>query len=322
MNILVTGVAGFIGYHVSKQLLKQGHQVIGVDNLNDYYDVSLKNYRLSLLEEYESLIFIKGDISEKLVCEQVFSSYAIDSVIHLAAQAGVRYSFENPDVYIQSNITGFFNVMNACVTNNITHFIYASSSSVYGNNLGLNQLDSVTDRPVSLYAATKKANEVLAYSYSTMYGLATTGLRFFTVYGPFGRPDMAYYKFTKNILEGKPITVFEKGELLRDSTYITDVVNGIIKAMDHPLKEPVPYQIFNLGNHKPVTVNKLIKSIEKHTKKKAIIEYLPMQKGDVRHTYADISMSKKILRYNPKVSLDEGISHFVKWYQSFFGENK
>ncbi len=322
MNILVTGIAGFIGYRVSKQLLEQGHQVIGIDNLNDYYDVSLKNYRLSLLEEYESLIFIKGDISEKLICEQVFSSYAIDQVIHLAAQAGVRYSFLNPDSYIQSNITGFFNVMHACVSHNITHFIYASSSSVYGENLGLNQLDGETAKPVSLYAATKKANEVLAYSYSIMHGLPTTGLRFFTVYGPFGRPDMAYYKFTKNILEEKPITVFEKGELLRDNTYISDIVNGILKAMDHIPIGDVPYQLFNLGNHKPITINALIKAIEKNTKKKAIIEYLPMQKGDVRNTYADISMSKKVLGYNPKVSLNEGIAHFVNWYQSFFGDNK
>lgn len=320
MNILVTGIAGFIGYNVSKQLLEQGHQVIGIDNLNDYYDVSLKQYRLSLLEEYESLIFIKGDISEKLMCEQVFSSYAIDQVIHLAAQAGVRYSFLNPDAYIQSNITGFFNIMHACVSHNITHFIYASSSSVYGNNLGLNQLDSETSKPVSLYAATKKANEVLAYSYSEMHGLATTGLRFFTVYGPLGRPDMAYYKFTKNIIEGKPITVFEKGELLRDNTYISDIVNGILKAMDHIPKGDVPYQVFNLGNHKPITINALIKAIEKNTNKKAIIEYLPMQKGDVRHTYADISISKKVLGYNPKVSLNEGIAYFVKWYLSFFGD--
>lgn len=324
MNILVTGAAGFIGFHLSKRLLKLNHQVIGIDNLNPYYDVSLKSDRLTLLKKYPNFEFHKIDLTNREILFQLFNKRGIQVVINLAAQAGVRYSIENPHSYVQSNLVGFMNILEACRHHHIEHLIYASTSSVYGANstLPFSTKDSV-DQPVSLYAATKKANELMAHTYSHLFNLRTTGLRFFTVYGPWGRPDMAYFTFTKNIIENKPIKVFNHGEMKRDFTYIDDIVEGIIRLLNHQDKEfnqsssKIPYKVYNIGNHKPVPLMDFIGVLEKLIGKKAVIEYLPMQPGDMKETYADIEDLHADVGFNPSTSINEGLPKFVDWYKRY-----
>ncbi|MCM1567493.1 MAG: SDR family NAD(P)-dependent oxidoreductase, partial [Dehalobacter sp.] len=290
---LVTGAAGFIGMHLSKKLLELGCTVIGLDNMNDYYDVRLKSARLDVLKKYEHFTFYQMDLAEKNTLEALFSENRIDVVINLAAQAGVRYSIENPEVYIQSNIVGFLNILENCRHHSVQHLLYASSSSVYGAN---NKVPFATgdrvDNPVSLYAATKKSNELMAYTYSHLYRIPTTGLRLFTVYGPYGRPDMAYFSFTKAIMENKPIRVFNNGDMYRDFTYIDDVVNGILPLLENsPVlnMEGVPYKIYNIGNNRPEKLLDFIAVIENAVGKKAVMEFCPMQPGDVYRTYADVT---------------------------------
>lgn len=331
-KILVTGSAGFIGFHLVKELLKSGFEVFGIDNLNDYYNPKLKLDRLNYLNNFiknENLTnlykFKKIDISKKNAIEKIFSDNSFSSVINLAAQAGVRYSIENPAAYINSNIVGFSNILECCRQANVENFLYASSSSVYGMNkkYPFTEKDN-TDFPISVYAATKKSNELLAHSYSHLFGFSCIGLRFFTVYGPFGRPDMAYYSFTKAIDEGQPIDLFNKGQMLRDFTYIDDVITGIIDLLKYdPPKKESKYSsaksrsvIFNIGNNKPVKLDRFVRAIEKSLGKKAEIKFLPMQAGDVTETYADISALKEINNFNPKTSIEDGIEHFVNWYIS------
>lgn len=290
--ILITGVAGFIGYHLAKRLLLEGIKVIGFDNLNSYYDINLKNERLEILKEYNKFQFIKGDLANKNEIEAIFINNKVDIVVNLAAQAGVRYSIDNPEEYIQSNIVGFFNILECCRFYPVKHLIYASSSSVYGENVKVpfSTKDKV-DRPVSLYAATKKSNELMAYSYSKLYNINATGLRFFTVYGPLGRPDMAYFSFAEKIINDMPIKIYNNGDMYRDFTYIDDIVEGIIRILSNP---PIPdecgvcYKIYNIGNNKPEKLVDFIEILEKVLKKKAIKEFLPMQPGDVYQTCADV----------------------------------
>ncbi|MEH7253620.1 NAD-dependent epimerase, partial [Neobacillus niacini] len=303
MNILVTGAAGFIGFHLSKRLLDENYHVIGVDNLNEYYDAHLKKDRLNILEKNANFEFYKIDLANQESLMQIFENKSINIVINLAAQAGVRYSLDNPHSYVHSNLFGFINILEACRHNQVEHLIYASSSSVYGanSNIPFSTKDSV-DHPISIYAATKKANELMAHSYSHLFNIPTTGLRFFTVYGPWGRPDMAYYSFTKAIVEGNTLKVFNNGDMSRDFTFIDDIVEGIIKLLDHPPKnnnnwdrkkpDPsssyAPYKIYNIGNNNPVKLMEFIQILEKLIGKKAKVELLPMQPGDVKETYADI----------------------------------
>lgn len=333
MGILITGAAGFIGMHLSKRLLEEGANVIGFDNLNDYYDVKLKEDRLGILGKYSNFKFYHADLANNDVVEQCFNQENIDIVINLAAQAGVRYSLKNPHAYISSNIVGFTNILEACRKNEIKHLIYASSSSVYGANVKMpfSTSDSV-NHPVSLYAATKKSNELLAHTYSHLYGLPTTGLRFFTVYGPYGRPDMAYYSFTKNIIEGREIKIFNQGNMERDFTYIDDIVEGIIRLINMPPKsnknwdrqnpDPsssyAPYKVYNIGNNKPVKLMDFIKTIESNLGKEAVKEYLPMQPGDVQATYADIDDLNNDIGFKPQTSIVEGLQKFLDWYKSYY----
>jgi UDP-glucuronate 4-epimerase len=330
MRVLLTGVAGFIGFHLSRKLLLAGIEVMGIDQLNTYYDVTLKESRLDLLNS-TNFVFEKISLEDRERLGSVFEQFRPEIVIHLAAQAGVRHSLKNPHTYIQSNVVGFTNIIEECQRNSIRHFIYASSSSVYGSNskIPFATTDPV-DNPVSLYAATKKANELIAHSYSHIYGLPTTGLRFFTVYGPWGRPDMAYFSFTKNIIERKPIQVFNYGELERDFTYIDDIVEGIFRLLVHGPITPSeqqknrirsnvpPYRIYNIGSSRPVPIKKFIHILENIVGEKAIIEYLPMQDGDVKVTYADISDLKRDIGYYPSTSLDIGLRKFVEWYRSYY----
>ncbi|MDF9761360.1 UDP-glucuronate 4-epimerase [Peribacillus simplex] len=332
MNILVTGAAGFIGFHLTKRLLTLDINVIGVDNINDYYDVILKNNRLKILKENPDFEFHKLDLSNKEKLNQLFKDRTIDIVINLAAQAGVRYSIDNPDSYVKSNLVGFVNILEVCRQNNVKHLIYASSSSVYGanTNIPFSTKDPV-DHPVSLYAATKKSNELMAHTYSHLYNIPTTGLRFFTVYGPWGRPDMAYYSFTKNIIEEKTIKVFNNGDMRRDFTYIDDIVEGIIRLLDKPpvyntgwdRAHPVPsssyapYKIYNIGNNKPIKLMDFIITLEKLIGKKAKIEFLPMQPGDVKETYADIADLHADVGFYPSTTIEEGLTHFVNWYKKY-----
>jgi UDP-glucuronate 4-epimerase len=334
VNILITGAAGFVGMHLSKKLLEEGYTVIGFDNLNDYYEVDLKIERLRILNEYRSFSFYKGDLAEQDTVEQIFEKAQAEMVINLAAQAGVRYSLENPHAYVESNLTGFVNILEASRKAHIKHFIYASSSSVYGANVTMpfSTSDEV-NHPVSLYAATKKANELMAHTYSHLYKLPTTGLRFFTVYGPMGRPDMAYYSFTKKIIEGKPIKVFNNGEMMRDFTYIDDITDGIVNLLNHipaantnwnhrhpdPGSSYAPYKVYNIGNNKPVKLMDFIGTLEKHLGIPAIKEYLPMQPGDVQATYADISDLERDVGFKPKTSIDDGLKKFVDWYKEYYG---
>lgn len=332
MTILITGAAGFIGYHVSRALLDRGDNVIGFDNLNNYYDVKLKKDRLKNLE-HKNFIFKAGDISKDEDISSVFREHKIKSVINLAAQAGVRYSLENPQAYISSNIVGFVNILELCRSHDINHLVYASSSSVYGMNTNLPfSVSENVDHPVSLYAASKKSNELLAHTYSHLFDLPTSGLRFFTVYGPWGRPDMAAFLFTKAILEGTPIKVFNNGEMKRDFTYIDDIVEGVIRVLDKPPSSNLswsgdrpdpsfssaPYKIFNIGNNHPVKLTDFIEAIESALNLKAEKEFLPIQPGDVPATFADIKALKDYVDFQPSTSIQDGINSFIQWYKSYY----
>lgn len=333
MNIILTGAAGFIGFHFAQRLLDEGHTVIGIDNLNDYYDVRLKEDRLALLKKYPAFHFEKAGLEEGDRIKGIFGVAKAERVVNLAAQAGVRYSLKNPQAYIQSNVLGFTNVLEACREVQIPHLIYASSSSVYGANAKtpFSVQDNV-DHPVSLYAATKKANELMAHTYSHLYGLPTTGLRFFTVYGPWGRPDMAYYSFTKAILEGRPIQVFNHGRMKRDFTYIDDIVEGMVRLLDHipqpnqallgktndPGTSHAPYRIYNIGNNKPVELMLFIEALENAMGRPAVKEFLPMQPGDVPATYAEIDDLEKEIGFRPATSIEEGLKQFVQWYLEYY----
>lgn len=327
--ILVTGAAGFIGFFLSKSLLEKGKKIIGIDNLNDYYDVKLKEARLQLLEQYDNFKFIKADISDKETVFDVFEKYKPQSVVNLAAQAGVRYSIENPDVYIQSNLIGFFNILEACRNYPVNHLVYASSSSVYGANKKVPfSTDDKVDNPVSLYAATKKSNELMAHCYSKLYGIPTTGLRFFTVYGPMGRPDMAYFSFTKKILNNEPIKIFNNGDMYRDFTYIDDIVTGIENVIVNPPKpneDGVKYKVYNIGNNKPEKLMDYIDALEKALSKAynkeitATKEFLPMQPGDVPATYADVTDLVNDFDFKPATTIQEGLGKFAEWYKEFYG---
>jgi len=332
MKVLVTGAAGFIGMHTSQTLLARGDEVVGLDNLNDYYSVSLKEARLARIESHASFTFSRIDLADKSAMEDLFRQHQFDAVINLAAQAGVRYSLENPHAYIDSNIVGFTNVLECCRHHNIGHLVYASSSSVYGLNscMPFSIHDNV-DHPISLYAASKKANELMAHTYSHLYGLPTTGLRFFTVYGPWGRPDMALFLFTDAILKGEPIKVFNNGEMLRDFTYIDDIVEGVVRVLDKPATpntdwqgespdpgtSPAPYRLYNIGNNNPVKLLDFIAAIEKALGKSAIKELLPIQPGDVAATYANIDDLERDVGYRPNTPTEEGIKQFVTWYLDY-----
>ncbi len=333
-KILITGTAGFIGFHLAKKLLQEGFKVVGIDNINDYYSTELKFARLNeagISEEAESwnrkvtstenpdYSFVRMNLEDREQINALFEAEKFDMVCNLAAQAGVRYSIENPHAYISSNIIGFTNILEACRHHKIQHLVYASSSSVYGNSkkMPLSTSDSV-DNPVSLYAATKKSNELMAHTYSHLFGIPTTGLRFFTVYGPWGRPDMAYFSFTKDILAGKAIKVFNHGDLYRDFTYIDDIVDGIVKILNGIPKQQPPYKVYNIGNASPVKLMDFIETIEKALEKEAKKEYHDMQPGDVYKTFADVSDLQKNFNYSPDTPLEKGIGEFVKWYNSFY----
>ena len=321
-KILVTGAAGFIGYHLSQRILREGHLVVGIDNLNDYYDVSLKEARLKLLNKEENFVFCKGSIADKALIFDLFKSEKFDVVINLAAQAGVRYSITNPDVYIESNIIGFYNILEACRYYPVSHLIYASSSSVYGNQekTPFSTADNV-DRPISLYAATKKSNELMAYTYSHLYGIPATGLRFFTVYGPYGRPDMAYFSFTDKMVRGEKIEIFNNGDMYRDFTYIDDIVQGIMNMLFSP---PIAtdsgdrYKIYNIGNNKPEKIMDYFAMLERITGITMNKEFLPMQPGDVYRTYADVDDLVKDFDFTPKTSIEEGLAKFWEWYREYY----
>ena len=321
-TILITGAAGFIGYHLAKRLLIGGYRVAGVDSMNDYYDPALKRARLAELTGFERFSFTEGDLAENELVERLFADTKPDVVVHLAAQAGVRYSIENPRAYIESNIVGFFNVLEAVRRNPVSHFLYASSSSVYGNRDKTPfSVEDRVDKPVSLYAATKKSDELFAYTYSHLYGVPATGLRFFTVYGPFGRPDMAYYKFTKAILEGREIDVFNNGNMLRDFTYIDDVTSCIEAMLFSPPKPDetgAPCAVYNIGNNNPVKLIDFIRAIESALGKTARIHYLPMQAGDVEKTYADISSTQRDFGFSPKTQITDGLQQFANWYLAYY----
>ena len=315
MNILVTGAAGFIGYHLCKKLLDEENTVLGIDNLNAYYDQNLKLSRLNQLKLYKNFKFKKIDIAKRELINPVFKKFKPEKVVNLAAQAGVRYSLQNPYAYIDSNLVGFLNILELSRQNGTAGFIYASSSSVYGANKKIPfSIQDRVDKPLSLYAASKRANELIAYSYSHLYGLHTTGLRFFTVYGPWGRPDMAYYIFTKKILNEEPINVFNNGNMKRDFTFIDDIILGTKAAIEKNYK----LEIFNLGNNNRVNLLEFIKTIENQLNKKAIIDFKPMQLGDVKETYADIYESKNKLGFNPKISIYEGIPKFINWFREYY----
>jgi UDP-glucuronate 4-epimerase len=325
-KILVTGAAGFIGYHIANRFCKEGHKVIGIDNINDYYDKNLKLKRIDLLKEYKTFTFRKIDICCKAELDDIFSNEKFDIVVNLAAQAGVRYSIDKPYNYIDSNLIGFINILEACRNYPVKHLFFASSSSVYGENKEIPfSTEQKTDKPVSLYGATKKANELMAYCYSHLYGIQTTGLRFFTVYGPWGRPDMAYFLFTRNILDGKTIKLFNHGKMRRDFTFVDDVVEGIYKLMSHLSVQDynwaageAPFRIFNIGNHKPVEMLEFINVLEKTLGIKAKIDFYPMQAGDVLETYADIEPLKELTGFVPIINIQEGLSKFTAWYKSYY----
>ncbi|NTW70165.1 MAG: NAD-dependent epimerase [Chlorobiaceae bacterium] len=333
MKILVTGAAGFIGFHVCKQLLERGEEVTGVDNMNDYYDVSLKESRLSMLLPCEGFRFVKADIADRAAMEELFSTGKFEKVVNLAAQAGVRYSLINPHAYIESNILGFTNILEGCRHNGVKHLVYASSSSVYGANetMPFSVHDNV-DHPLSLYAASKKANELMAHTYSHLYKLPTTGLRFFTVYGPWGRPDMALFLFTDAIVNNKPIKIFNYGKHRRDFTFVDDITEGIIRTLDHiaepnpewsglkpdPGTSKAPWRVYNIGNSNPVDLMDYIKAIEDQLGKTAEKEYLPLQPGDVPDTYADVDQLMQDVHYKPETTVQEGIKKFVAWYKEYY----
>lgn len=319
MKVLVTGCAGFIGMHVARLLLARGNEVVGIDNLNDYYDPQLKKARLEQLKVYTQFSFVQGDIADHIAVEHLFERARPDRVINLAAQAGVRYSLTNPQTYIQSNLVGFANVLEGCRNIGVQHLVYASSSSVYGANtkIPFSVRDNV-DHPVSLYAATKKANELMAHSYSHLYGLPVTGLRYFTVYGPWGRPDMAPWLFTSAILEGRTIDVFNHGKMKRDFTYVDDIAEGTVRVLDS-IPSPSAYKIYNIGNHTPVELMMFIETIETATGKRALKNFLPMQPGDVHITYADVEDLKRDIGFEPFTPLADGIGQWVAWYRQYTG---
>lgn len=324
--ILITGAAGFIGFHLSKQLLEKGVKIIGYDNINEYYDVRLKYARLDILNQYENFTFIKGDLADKNKVNDLFETYKPEIVVNLAAQAGVRYSIENPQAYMDSNIIGFFNILEACRHYTVEHLVYASSSSVYGANktIPFSTADKV-DNPVSLYAATKKSNELMAYCYSKLYSIPSTGLRFFTVYGPYGRPDMAYFSFTDRIMSGKSIKIFNNGDMHRDFTYIDDIVEGIERLLCNPPKEDennVQHKVYNIGNNKPEKLMDFIQTLENCLGVTAEKEYYPMQPGDVYQTYADVTDLMEDFDFKPDTSIEEGLSKFVKWYKEEWSKDQ
>lgn len=333
MKILITGAAGFIGMNLSLKLLKNGYSVIGIDNMNDYYSVSLKEARLDSLKN-ENFDFYNINLEDQKKIDNLFDKVRPDVVVNLAAQAGVRYSIENPRVYIDSNIVGFGNILEACRYNEVKHLIYASSSSVYGANTSLPfSVHDNIDHPLSLYAATKKTNELMAHTYSSLYNIPTTGLRFFTVYGPWGRPDMALFMFTKNIIEGKPINVFNNGEMMRDFTYVEDIVESISRLIDKPAQpnsewsgakpDPgtsyAPYKIYNIGNNSPVRLMDFIEAIEEKVGKKAIKNFMPLQSGDVPATYADVTDLFAEINFQPETNIKDGVGKFVDWYVDYYG---
>jgi UDP-glucuronate 4-epimerase len=331
--ILVTGAAGFIGYHVARKLLDRGDHVLGVDNLNDYYDVRLKEARLAQLLPFDRFKFLKMDIADRPSMATLFSAHPIRKVVHLAAQAGVRYSLVNPYAYIDSNIVGFLNILEGCRHARVEHLVFASSSSVYGGNtrLPFSVHDNV-DHPVSLYAASKKANELMAHAYAHLYGLPCTGLRFFTVYGPWGRPDMALFLFTRAILDGKPIDVFNFGKMQRDFTYIDDIVEGVVRILDNPSQpnprwsgdhpdpgtSSAPYRLYNIGNHQPVDLMRFVEVLEEVLGKKAEKNFLPMQPGDVPATCADVDDLIKDVAFKPDTPIEVGVRRFVEWYRQYY----
>ena len=335
-TILVTGSSGFIGSNLCKTLLEQfdGVKIIGIDNMNDYYDVSLKEYRFKQISNFTNYTFIKGDISDKVLIDKVFTEYKPSIVVNLAAQAGVRYSITNPEAYIQSNIIGFFNILEACRhsydngSSGVEHLVYASSSSVYGSNKKVPySTDDKVDNPVSLYAATKKSNELFAHSYSKLYNIPSTGLRFFTVYGPAGRPDMAYFKFTNKIVKGEKIQIYNNGDMKRDFTYIDDIVKGIIAVMQKTpelTEDGVPYKVYNIGNSKPEDLLTFVNTLEECLKEVGVInkpmqkEFLPMQPGDVYQTFADTTDLEKDIGFKPKTTVKEGLTAFARWYKEFY----
>jgi UDP-glucuronate 4-epimerase len=334
MRVLVTGAAGFIGFAVAKRLLARGDTVIGIDNLNPYYDVNLKKSRLSQLQESAHFSIHQIDVADREAMENLFATEKFDRVVHLAAQAGVRYSLENPHAYTESNITGFLNLLEGCRHKKVEHLVYASSSSVYGANKKIPfSIHDNVDHPLSLYAASKKANELMAHTYSNLFKLPTTGLRFFTVYGPWGRPDMALFLFTKAILAGKPIDVFNRGEMIRDFTYVDDIVEGVIRVLDRvaapnpawdaknpdPATSFAPYQIYNIGNSNPVKLMDFIGAIEKSVGKKAQLNLMEMQPGDVPATSADVHDLERDVGFKPATSVEEGVRRFVEWYRGYYG---
>ena len=319
---LITGGAGFIGFYLSKALLEKGAKVIGIDNLNDYYEVSLKEDRLEILKKFPEYQFVKGDISDKETVFRVFEKFVPQIVVNLAAQAGVRYSIDNPDAYIQSNIVGFFHILEACRHFPVEHLVFASSSSVYGGNKKVPfSTEDQVDKPVSLYAATKKSNELMAYAYSKLYGIPLTGLRFFTVYGPMGRPDMASFKFAKKIMAGEPIQIYNNGDMLRDFTYIDDIVTGVENILCNPPETDengAAYKIYNIGNNQPEKLMDYIAVLEKCLGREAKKEFLPMQPGDVYETYADVSELMKDYGFKPSTTIEEGLSRFAEWFLTYY----
>ncbi|WP_295237079.1 NAD-dependent epimerase [Veillonella sp.] len=324
-RILITGAAGFIGFHLVKRLLGQGSTICGLDNLNDYYEVSLKESRLALLENFANFTFVKGNIADEVVVSHVFETFKPDIVVNLAAQAGVRYSIDNPKAYMESNMMGFFTMLEACRKYSVEHLLFASSSSVYGNQqkTPFATTDNV-DHPISLYAATKKSNELMAYTYSHLYGIPATGLRFFTVYGPYGRPDMAYFKFTNKICQDTPIQIYNQGDMYRDFTYVDDIVTGIERMLCNPPKNNEwgdAYKVYNIGNNKPEKLMHFIEVLEEQLGKKAIKEFLPMQPGDVYQTYADVTELENDFDFRPVTSIEDGLSRFVAWYKEYYKIN-
>jgi UDP-glucuronate 4-epimerase len=334
-KILVTGAAGFIGFHLCKRLLDHGNRVIGLDNLNDYYDISLKIARLTQIEQSKNFTFLKGCLEDRAFIAELFAHEHFEVVVNLAAQAGVRYSLINPHAYIDSNVVGFLNVLEGCRHTNVKHLVFASSSSVYGANTQMPfSVHHNVDHPVSLYAATKKANELMAHTYASLYGLPCTGLRFFTVYGPWGRPDMALFLFTKSILEGKPIDIFNYGNMQRDFTYIDDIIEGVVRVMQRiPRSNPdwsgdnpdsassyAPYRLYNIGNNSPVELIRFIEVLENVLGKKAERNLLPIQAGDVPATYAEVDDLIKDVGFKPSTSIEDGIRNFVTWYKKYYGK--
>lgn len=334
MKVLVTGAAGFIGYHLCEGFLKEGAEVLGIDNLNNYYDVGLKEARLKLLSGHPGFRFEKVSLEDRAAMAALFKSHKFDCVLNLAAQAGVRYSLSNPHAYAESNLVGFLNVLEGCRHSAVGHLVFASSSSVYGLNTSMPfSVHQNVDHPVSLYAATKKSGELMAHSYSHLYGIPCTGLRFFTVYGPWGRPDMAYFLFTRAIEEGQAIDVFNQGKMRRDFTYIDDITEGVLKVAKliptpdpawnsnspDPASSPAPYRLYNIGNNNPVGLMEFIETLEQCLGKKAIKNMMPMQPGDVEATYADIDSLNKAIGFKPATKIEEGLQKFVKWYKQYYG---